>query len=64
MKELKNRLLKKTIENLIVKSKVKRKHLGVTQEQHAEDTNISLSSVKKVESLKCYDLKIIDKYIK
>lgn len=64
MNEIENEKLKKTVESLILKTKIQRKKQGLTQEDHANRNYISLSSVKKVEGLKCYDLKIIDKYIK
>lgn len=64
MDELKNDKLKKTVKSLILKTKDLRKKKGLTQEEHSNRNYISLSSVKKIESLKCYDLKLIDKYIK
>lgn len=49
----------------MIKSEIKkRKQVKKTQVEQAKEKGISLSSVIKVEKGKCYDLRIIDKYLK
>ena len=64
LKEITDSDLHLKIKMKIIKGYDKRKKQKLNQADWANKKGISLSSVKKVELGKCYDLKIIDKYIK
>ena len=64
MDELESKPLKYQFIRLINEGIKERKKKGLSRYQFAELKGISRSSVYKVENFDCYDLKIIDKYIK
>lgn len=61
---IKNNKIKTLVKDLILQAKRKREQNGISKVDHARSSGISLTSLYKVEDLKCHDLKIIDKYIK
>lgn len=61
--EIKNETLKCELSSLIYETMKYKEDNNITQKQWSVMQNVSLSTVRRIELGKCYDLKLISKYI-
>ena len=63
LKHVESNTLKIYIIDIISKAKEKRKQNNLSQVEYSKIKNLSLDSIKRIETGKCYNLKLISKYV-
>jgi len=63
LKHIESNTLKIYIRYIIGRAKKKRKKNKLSQVEYSKIKNLSLDSIKRIETGKCYNLKLISKYI-